>query len=50
MEPFIIYSPWEITKMYSHEGEEFIYVMEGRLEFLYGEKNIYFRTRRQCLL
>ena len=50
MEPFIIYSPWEIKKMYSHEGEEFIYVMEGRLEFLYGEKtyilepgdNVYF--------
>ncbi|MBU1344720.1 MAG: XRE family transcriptional regulator [Proteobacteria bacterium] len=50
MEPFIIYSPWEITKMYSHEGEEFMYVMEGRLEFLYGDKtyimekgdNVYF--------
>ncbi|WP_457554049.1 helix-turn-helix domain-containing protein, partial [Desulfobacula sp.] len=27
MEPFIIHSPWEITKMYSHEGEEFIYVI-----------------------
>ncbi len=50
MEPFIIYSPWEITKKYSHEGEEFIYVMEGCIEFLYGEDtyileqgdNIYF--------
>lgn len=38
MEPFIIHSPFEITKMYSHEGEEFIYVMEGRLEFLYGDE------------
>ena len=37
MEPFIIHSPHKITKMYCHEGEEFIYVMEGRLEFLYGE-------------
>ena len=37
-EPFIIYSPKEITKMYSHEGEEFMYVMDGTLEFLYGEK------------
>lgn len=38
MEPFIIHSPFEITKMYSHEGEEFIYVMEGCLEFLYGDQ------------
>lgn len=50
MEPFIIHSPWEITKKYSHEGEEFMYVMEGKLEFLYGEEtyilekgdNVYF--------
>lgn len=50
MEPFIIHAPGEITKMYSHEGEEFIYVMEGALEFLYGEEtylleqgdNVYF--------
>jgi transcriptional regulator with XRE-family HTH domain len=50
MEPFIIYSPFEITKMYTHEGEEFIYVLEGKLEFIYGEEryimesgdNVYF--------
>jgi transcriptional regulator with XRE-family HTH domain len=50
MEPFIIYSPYEITKMYSHEGEEFIYVMDGCIEFLYGDEtyilesgdNVYF--------
>lgn len=50
MEPFIIHAPWEIRKMYSHEGEEFMYIMEGSLEFLYGEKtyvlekgdNVYF--------
>jgi len=41
MEPFIIHSPHKITKMYSHEGEEFIYVMEGALEFLYDD-DIYF--------
>ncbi len=40
MEPFIIYSPWEIRKMYSHEGEEFIYVMDGTLEFIYGDEKI----------
>ncbi|THB72434.1 MAG: XRE family transcriptional regulator [Desulfobacteraceae bacterium] len=37
MEPFIIYSPFEIQKMYSHEGEEFIYVLEGAIEFIYGD-------------
>ena len=37
MEPFIIHSPFEITKMYSHEGEEFMYILEGRLEFIYGD-------------
>lgn len=37
MEPFIIYAPWEITKLYSHEGEEFIYVMDGTSEFVYGD-------------
>jgi transcriptional regulator with XRE-family HTH domain len=50
MEPFIIYSPREMTKMDSHEGEKFIYVMDGCLEFLYGDEtyilesgdNVYF--------
>ncbi len=50
MEPLIIYPPWEINKMYSHEGEEFIFVMEGTLEFLYDDEtyilekgdNVYF--------
>jgi transcriptional regulator with XRE-family HTH domain len=36
MEPFIIHVPREITKMNSHEGEKFIYIMEGTLEFSYG--------------
>jgi len=38
MEPFLIYAPFEISRMYTHEGEEFIYVMEGRLEFQYGDE------------
>jgi transcriptional regulator with XRE-family HTH domain len=38
MEPFIIYAPFDIHRMYTHEGEEFIYVMEGRLDFHYGEE------------
>ncbi len=37
MEPFIIHSPFEINKMYSHEGEEFMYILEGTLEFVYGD-------------
>ncbi len=50
MEPFIIYSPFDIKKMYSHQGEEFIYILDGKLEFVYGERtfimeqgdNVYF--------
>jgi transcriptional regulator with XRE-family HTH domain len=53
MEPFIIYAPFEITRMYKHEGEEFFYIMEGRLEFIYGDKtcimepgdHVYFDSR-----
>lgn len=37
MEPFIIHAPFEAQRTYSHEGEEFIYVMDGRLEFYYGD-------------
>ena len=50
MEPFIIHAPWKITKMYSHEGEEFMYIMEGNIKFVYGDQtyileqgdNVYF--------
>lgn len=50
MEPFIIHSPFENNRTYTHEGEEFIYVMDGQLEFSYGDDtyilnsgdNIYF--------
>lgn len=38
MEPFIIYAPSQIKKMYTHEGEEFMYVIDGRLEFIYGDQ------------
>ena len=38
MEPFIIHSPFEIRRTYAHEGEEFIYVLEGQLEFHYGDQ------------
>ena len=38
MEPFIIYAPYEFATMFQHEGEEFIYMLEGSMEFKYGEK------------
>lgn len=44
MEPFIIHAPWEITRTYTHEGEESIYVMEGQLEFHYGDQVIILNT------
>ncbi len=40
MEPFIIHAPFDIPRLYRHEGEELIHVMEGRLEFVHG-KNTY---------
>lgn len=53
MEPFIIYAPSEFTSLFQHEGEEFIYVLEGELEFKYGDRvfrmrqgdNAYFESR-----
>jgi transcriptional regulator with XRE-family HTH domain len=53
MEPFIIYAPRELPHMFSHEGEEFIYVLEGTLEMVYGDRtftlaagdNAYFDSR-----
>lgn len=50
MEPFIIHAPFNITRTYTHEGEESIYVLDGQLEFHYGEEvhilnggdNVYF--------
>lgn len=38
MEPFIITPAREGDAALSHEGEEFNYVLEGTLEFIYGNK------------
>ena len=38
MEPFFIYAPFEFPQLFQHEGEEFIYVLEGTLEFRYGDE------------
>ena len=39
MEPFLVVfdtGEWDDSLLYSHEGEEFIYLLEGELEFHYG--------------
>lgn len=41
MEPFIIYVPYEFTPTFEHEGEEFVYVLEGQIEFIYGDKTFF---------
>ena len=38
MEPYIIEPAFGEEAMFQHEGEELIYVLEGRHEFIYGEK------------
>ena len=41
MEPFLVeFAPeaWDDARLYSHEGEEFIYLLEGELEFHYGSE------------
>lgn len=53
MEPFIIYAPFAFPQLFTHEGEEFIYVLEGTMEFQYGDQthvldagdHIYFDSR-----
>lgn len=41
LEPFVIefeVRPWQTDLLVSHEGEEFIFLLEGQLEFHYGGK------------
>ncbi len=40
MEPFIISLPPNSREgpLFDHEGEEFFYVLEGKIQFLYGDK------------
>lgn len=42
MEPFIITLPNQSTERgcFDHEGEEIFYVLEGRINFFYGDKRI----------
>lgn len=36
MEPFILYPDFEIIEAPKHEGEEFIHILDGQIEFFYG--------------
>lgn len=41
MEPFLVEfeaGNWDDSLLYKHEGEEFIYLLEGELEFHYGQE------------
>ncbi len=38
MEPYIITPAFDEKKVFSHEGEEFMFVLEGIHEFVYGNK------------
>lgn len=41
MEPFLVEfetGGWDDSLLYRHEGEEFIYLLEGELEFHYGQE------------
>ncbi len=42
MDPYIIEVPVETTNVYQFEGQEFYYLLEGRIEMTYGgEKNVF---------
>ena len=38
MEPYIMVPDFEPGEILQHEGEEFLYVLEGAIEFLYGSE------------
>ncbi len=43
MEPFVVQYPIinkKPTKLYDHPGEEFLFVLKGEIEFIFGEKII----------
>ncbi len=41
MQPYIIRAAFDEKSMFQHEGEEFIYVLEGTYEFIYdGKKHV----------
>jgi transcriptional regulator with XRE-family HTH domain len=38
MEPYILYPDFEYSTTFQHDGEEFFYVLEGEVEFVYGDE------------
>jgi transcriptional regulator with XRE-family HTH domain len=50
MEPFIVTHIFQTKKLgwFDHEGEELFYVLEGRIKFLYGDKE-YLLKEGDCL-
>jgi transcriptional regulator with XRE-family HTH domain len=47
MEPFLVEfeaGDWDDSLLYRHEGEEFIYLLEGELEFHYGQESMVLKT------
>jgi transcriptional regulator with XRE-family HTH domain len=50
MEPFIVTHIIQTKKLgrFDHEGEELFYVLEGKIKFLYGDKE-YFLEEGDCL-
>ncbi len=46
MDPFVVTHPLVIKEMgwFDHEGEELLYVLEGKLKFFYGEEEILLNT------
>jgi len=44
MEPYILYPDFEYSTVFQHEGEEFFYVLEGQIEFIYGDEKYFLET------
>ncbi len=44
MEPYLLYPDFEYSNVFHHEGEEFIYVLEGKIEFVYGDERFILQT------
>ncbi|HEX16329.1 MAG TPA: cupin domain-containing protein [Deltaproteobacteria bacterium] len=48
MEPYVITPAFEETAVFQHEGEEFLYVLEGTHEFIYGDQR-YIMEEGDCV-
>jgi transcriptional regulator with XRE-family HTH domain len=44
MEPYILHPDFEYSTVFQHEGEEFFYVLEGLIEFIYGDEKYILET------